>query len=131
MVRIMELFGAPNKPAKRGFKICVAADGVSGYLWNSQVYMRKQKEVGLTQIVVENLTESVAGRNHIIFTDKFYTSIPLALSLLGRSTFLCGSFSTGRRLWPNDLKVAMQKRQKEDKLRMLKRGEFLTTETDP
>ena len=58
----------------------VAADGVSGYLWNFQVYMRKQKEVGLTQRVVENLTEPVAGRNHIIFVDKFYTSVPLALS---------------------------------------------------
>ena len=69
--------GAPNKPAKCGFKIFVAADVVSGYLWNFQVYMRKQR-------VVENLTESVSGRNHIIFIDKFYTSVPLALSLLKR-----------------------------------------------
>ena len=100
------IVGAPNKPAKRGFKIFVAADGVSGYLWNFQVYMRKQKEVGLTQRVVENLTEPVAGRNHIIFVDKFYTSVPLALSLLERSTFICGSFNTGRKFWPKDLKVA-------------------------
>ena len=92
------IVGAPNKPAKRGFKSFVAADGGSGYLWNFQVYMRKQKEVGLTQRVVENLTESVAERNYIIFIDKFYTSIPLALSLLGRSTFLCGSFNTEGRL---------------------------------
>ena len=46
------IVGAQNKRAKRGFKIFVAADGVSGYLWNYQVYMRKQKKVGLTQRVV-------------------------------------------------------------------------------
>lgn len=123
------IVGAPNKPAKRGFKIFVAADGVSGYLWNFQVYMRKQKEVGLTQRVVENLTESVSGRNHIIFIDKFYTSIPLALSLLERSTYVCGSFNTGRRMWPQELKVSMHKRKKEDKIRSMKRGEFMTRQS--
>ena len=70
------IVGAPNKPAKRGFKIFVAADVVSGYLGNFQVYMRKRKEVGLTQRVVENLTEPVSDRNHIVFRDKFYTSVP-------------------------------------------------------
>lgn len=45
--------GAPNKPAKCVFKIFVAADGLSGYLWNFQVYTRKQKEIGLTQRIVD------------------------------------------------------------------------------
>lgn len=45
--------GAPNKPAKRGFKIFVLADGETGYLHNWKVYLRKKREVGLTQTVVE------------------------------------------------------------------------------
>ena len=61
--------------------------------------------------------------------DKFYTSVPLVLSLLEWSTFLCGSFNTGRKLWPRELKVALHKHKKEDKLRMMKRGEYLTRQT--
>ncbi|XP_021374992.1 piggyBac transposable element-derived protein 2-like [Mizuhopecten yessoensis] len=123
------IVGAPNKPAKRGFKVFVAADAVTGFMWNFQVYFRRQKEIGLTQRVVENLTEDIADRNHIIFVDKFYTSVPLALSLLEKSTFLCGSFNTGRKHWPVELKVDKRKKKKDDKLRTLKRGESMARQT--
>lgn len=107
----------------------VSADAVSGYTSNFQVYMRKQKETGLTQKVVENLTEEIYNRNHIIFVDKFYTSVPLALSLLQNNTYLCGSFDVGRKNWPQDLKESKKLKKKEDKVKSLKRGEFLTRQT--
>ena len=88
------------------------ADGVTGYLADFMVYLRKQKEVGLTKRVVENLTENIEGRNHVVFVNKFYTSVPLALSLLERNTYLCGSFNTGRNMWPSDLKVSKTKAKK-------------------
>ena len=37
--------GAPNKPAKRGFKIFCICDAVTGYLYDFQVYHRKKKEI--------------------------------------------------------------------------------------
>ena len=123
------IVGAPNKPAKRGFKVFVLADAVSGYLSDFMVYIRRQKEAGLTQRVVETLTEPIYDRNHIIFVDKFYTSVSLALSLYKRETFICGSFNTGRHNWPTDLKVSKTKKKKEDKVRCLNRGEYLTRQT--
>ena len=123
------IVGAPNKPAKRGFKVFVLADGVTGYLSDFMVYMRKQKEVGLTKRVVENLTENIDGRNHIVFVDKFYTSVPLALSLLERNTYICGSFNTGRKMWPSDLKVSKTKAKKNDPIKSMKRGQFHTRQT--
>jgi hypothetical protein len=68
-------------------------------------------------------------RNHIIFVDKFYTSVPLALSLLQNNTYLYGSFNVGRKNWPQDLKVSKKLKKKEDKVKSLKRGEFLTRQT--
>ena len=53
------IVGAPNKPAKRGFKIFVLADAVTGYMSDFMVYLRKQKQVGLTQTIVETLVEPV------------------------------------------------------------------------
>ena len=123
------IVGAPNKPAKRGFKIFVVADAVSGYLWNFQVYIRRQKEAGLTQRVVENLTECITDRNHIVFVDKFYTSIPLALSLIDKGIQICGSFNTGRKFWPTDLKIDKSLRKKDDKIRNMKTGDIFTRQT--
>lgn len=123
------IVGAPNKPAKRGFKVFVLADAVSGYLSDFMVYIRRQKEAGLTQRVVETLTEPIYDRNHIIFVDKFYTSVSLALSLYKRETYICGSFNTGRHHWPADLKESKTKKKKEDKVRSLNRGEYLTRQT--
>ena len=109
--------GAPNKPAKRGFKIFCICDAVTGYLCDFQVYHRKKKEIGLTQRVVEDLAASVYDRSHIIYVDKFYTSVDLALSLLSNTTYLCGSFQIGRKKWPNDLKPNKQLRKKDDPVR--------------
>ena len=53
------IFGAPNKPAKRSFKIFGVADGISGYLSSFEVYLRGKKEMGLTQHVVERLVQSI------------------------------------------------------------------------
>ena len=93
-----------SQPAKRGFKIFVLADGHSGYTSNIELYLRK-KEKGLTQRVVEDLMRPVYQKNHIVFVDKYYTWVSLALSLLKNGTHLNGSFNVSRSNWPSDLKM--------------------------
>ena len=46
----------------------------------------------------------MTGKNHIVYVDKFYTSIPFALSLLKKKVYLPGSFNTSQKQWPNKLK---------------------------
>ena len=124
--------GAPNKPAKRGYKIYTVADGHTGYIWDFEIYMRTQKrEEGLTQRVVETLCADINGLNHVVYVDKFYTSVPLAYSLLKNGTYLCGSFNTSRKHWPVELK---QKQKRGDgsnvTLRKMKRGNHLVKQSE-
>lgn len=39
-----------------------------------------------------------------MYVDQFYTSIPLALSLLDKGIYISGSFNRSCRGWPTDLK---------------------------
>ena len=74
------IVGAPNKPAKRELKVSTLADGTNGYIFTFEVYPRRQREEGLTQRVVESLTRNINGRYHMVFVNKYYTSVPLAVS---------------------------------------------------
>ena len=122
--------GAPFKPAKRGFRIFALADGHNGYISNFEVYLRKkEREVGLTKRVVEDLMATILGRNHIVFVDKFYTSTSLALSLLSKNTYISGSFNISRQNFPDDLKPKKGVTKKKDPVRSLQRGECLSRQT--
>ena len=55
------IVGAPNKPAKRGFKIFVLADAVTGYMSDFMVYLRKQKEVGLPSPETQMILLAIAS----------------------------------------------------------------------
>ena len=121
--------GAPNKPAKRGFKIFCLCDGSTGYLKDFQLYQRRKKEIGLTQRVCENLVEDIHTRNHILYIDKFYTSIDLAKSLLEKGMYICGSFNAGRKNFPTDLKPNKKVSKKKDPVRSLQRGDSLARQS--
>ncbi len=122
--------GAPNKPAKRGFKIFVLADGISNFMKDFQIYLRSQRQEGLTQAVVENLTEDIQGFYHLVVVDKFYTSVPLAMSLLASKIYLSGSFNISRKYWPAEMKPDKTKRKKDDPVRNLTHGQCLFRQSD-
>lgn len=83
-----------DKPIKFGIKLWVAADAITAYCFNLDVYVGKAAtEVlpafGLSGQVVVNLLTSVLGNGHIIFTDSFYTSPILATYLLTQVRVYC------------------------------------------
>ena len=85
-----------------------------------------KREGGLTKRAVETLFKDVTGKNHIVYVDKFYTSIPLALFLLQKKIYLCGSFNASRKQWPNKLKPWKTGCY----LKKLKRGDFICKQSE-
>ena len=87
----------PLKPTKHGVKVFVLACGSTGYVYNYDVYQGRQSsgsasvmELVLTTLITGNLKDS--GR--ILYTDNYYTSIALAVTLLCvYGIYLVGTYS--------------------------------------
>ena len=96
----------PKKPTKYGLKFYVLADSQTGYVFNFMLYTGSECTISLLpalsnlpipgQFVVA-LAENMLDRGHIIYTDRFYTSIPLANALSERSTGLVGTLVRSRK----------------------------------
>ena len=110
----------PLKPVKRGIKVWVLADSHNGYFSNFQVYTGKGQshitDLGLGGSVVKSLARPLAGKNHHLFMDSFFTSIALFESLLNDAIYACGTIRHNRRDFPDDLK---EKRNTEIKKRFI------------
>ena len=110
----------PMKPVKRGFKVWVRADNHNSYICQFECYTGRKgdtTEVGLGGSVVTRLTRDLVGKNHHIFMDSFFSSVPLYHSLLSDSIYCTGTIRTNRRGFPPDLKVMAKKG-------LAKRGDF-------
>ena len=68
----------PLKPTKRGFKVWVEADAVTGYICDFDVYVGKPSDgvstnSGLGERVVFQLCRPLQGGNYQVFCDNFST----------------------------------------------------------
>ena len=96
----------------------------TGYIVNAEIYTGKRDDgnvidnIGVTGNLVVRLTDTdeIKGQNHIVYTDRFYTTVTLAEILLTRGIRLCGTAMTNRLSFPKDLK----RRSKE-----LAKGEYV------
>jgi hypothetical protein len=94
-----------NKPIHWGIKIFALCCAHTTYLWNCEFYLGKkvedetdqQKEQSSTQQAVKDLVAPLQGKNHILFMDNFYSSIPLFLYLYKLSIRCCGTIRTNRK----------------------------------
>ena len=97
-----------DKPVKFGIKMWIAAESVSAYCHNFDVYVGKSNTVvnatfGLASKVVVDLTRPLLKKGHVIYTDNFYTSPQLADYLYTQDTYLCGTVRTNRKGYPKQL----------------------------
>ena len=86
----------PMKPVKRGFKVWVRADAVTGYFCDLDVYVGKPSdgtttEVGLGERVVLQLSECLRGHYYQLFCDNYFITCNLLDTLLTQGLYACGT----------------------------------------
>ncbi len=96
-----------SKPVKWGIKVFVLADATNGYVKNLQVYTGKTVEdntsTGLCSKVVLDLMTNMDHTGLHLYTDNFYTSPSLYLTLYNKGINACGTCRTNRLDFPPEL----------------------------
>ena len=93
----------PNKPIKQGIKVWCSCCAESGYLHSFEVYTGAEKGVdgsvvGIVSRLFENCDFESTGFGRILYTDNFYTSMPLMTELFTRyKMFLCGTVTVTKK----------------------------------
>ena len=100
----------PAKPIKRGFKVWVRADSVTGYVYEFQIYAGKNDnnttELGLGANVVKALTKSLIDEKvqaHVAF-DNFFSSYPLMEYLCEHGIYSTATVNVNRADLPKFVK---------------------------
>ena len=111
--RVLFIQYCPNKPTKYGLKIFVLADSNTGYVYNFVLYTGSETTTSLPATFsdlpvpaqyVMALMEDMLDRGHIVFTDRYYSSILLADALSSRGTGLVGTLVRNRKGLPKEVR---------------------------
>ena len=103
----------PSKPQKYGIKAFTMADSARGYMVNIVVYtgadtlaQADQHYASYPQAgrVVLHLLEPYLDKGHHVYTDRYYTSIPLAKAVEERSTAFTGTAMRNRTQLPEPIR---------------------------
>ena len=97
----------PKKPVRRGLKVWMRVDGVTGYVSQYQVYVGKEvsSETGLGARVVKDLTSTLVSKYYHIFCDNFFTSVKLFHQLHRDGVYATGTIRADRCGFPEALKT--------------------------
>ena len=111
----------PKKPIKWGFKVWMCAESDTGYALRVQVYEGKARDParladrqqnGLGFDVVKSLTKDYQGKNHIVYYDRFFSSVALARYLLTKETYVNSTEMLNRKgLPPAAMNLKLKKGQ--------------------
>ena len=96
----------PSKRHRFGIKLFVICDCKTGYVLGIILYTGAttltdiDPELGLSGSIVKTLMEPYLDKNHILFTDNWYTSPKLVKFLYSRGTGACGTVRRNRKRMP-------------------------------
>ena len=104
------------KPTKWGIKVFVLSDATNGYIHRLQIYTGKDIEsetnAGLCSRVVLDLMSGMEADGLHLFTDNYYTSPQLYLTLYKKGVNACGTARTNRKEFPKDLIKTSREKQR-------------------
>jgi hypothetical protein len=92
------------KIIKWGYKIWKLCDANTAYVLDLDIYTGKNSRKSLPYEVVFHLMEGYLDKQHIVVMDNYFTSVPLFLDLLARSTYACGTVRSDRKYLPEEFK---------------------------
>jgi hypothetical protein len=102
----------PSKPGKSGLKIWALTDSTNAYCLNLQPYVGREgahAEIGQGMRVVLELTDFLTGTGRHVTADNFFSSVPLARSLLGRQITYTGTMKKNKAEIPLQLQPSPQR----------------------
>ena len=113
------------KPVKWGIKLFTIGEAKTGYVLNILPYLGKRADMafGKTTQVVLDVGKGYLRKGHYFFTDNYYTSVELMMTLEKRNTLLCGTVNSNRVGLPSDMKktcAAVKKLKRGDSLKRMK-----------
>lgn len=99
----------PNKPDKYGIKFPMMCDATSKYMIDADPYIGRSTNTGgvpLGEYYIKKLSKTIHGSNRNITCDNWFTSVPLAKSLLQQpyNLTLVGTLRSNKREIPEQLK---------------------------
>ena len=91
-----------GKPVRWGIKIFCVCCSLTSYLFNAMFYVGKceddsNKEASVTHQTVVKLMQPLAGKNHRVYMDNYYTGIPLFRELEKMDILSTGTVRTNRK----------------------------------
>ena len=95
----------PRKPSKYRIKMWCICDSKSSYVYTLIIYVRRSpnqvdRAVNLGKIVVMQLTAPLYNSGRTIYTDNFFTSIPLIEELLEKKLTYVGTICKNKKQLP-------------------------------
>ncbi|XP_041364074.1 piggyBac transposable element-derived protein 4-like [Gigantopelta aegis] len=103
----------PLKPTKRWIKIWAQADPHNGFLNDFQVYTGRANNKVETGLGERSDKRYIWGKNHHVYCDNYFSSVPLFEELLENKTYACVTVRTNRKYLPAGVTQAKLKCQGE------------------
>ena len=109
---------APKKPVKWGIKSFNLADSKNGYLLDTLVYTGARtldeadpafQSLSQPGRVVMHLMRHYLDSNHHLFTDRYYTSVPLTTALASHNTSFTGTVMKNRVDLPDAIELHLSR----------------------
>ena len=106
----------PNKPAKYGIKIFWLCDASLPYVSNARIYVGRQPgsepEKNLGHNVVADLTSPLQGSGRNVSMENYFTSVPLAKTMLQHNLTIVGTMRKCKREFPECMKASKSREPK-------------------
>ena len=101
-----------SKPIRQGLKILMRSDSSTGFAHIAECYLgarhTKSSEYGLYFDVVNRLCNDIRGKNHHVYFNNLYTSVPIVRFLYTKQIYACGTLRSNKKFLPPSVRTNKQ-----------------------